>query len=124
MKHIVIKKGFYKHWKHDPNGPKGNCCYEVLNASHSKVRQALGTEKDEIVIVYRPLYPSFVYEAGKHWDHKKLEEFLKPVLPAFEGGTTERYALVIDPEEIKILTAIRDVMYADEPKEIILAIPE
>ena len=46
-------KGFYYHFKHDPDGPVNNYTYEVLGIAKSTEEE---NADDSLMVAYRPLY--------------------------------------------------------------------
>jgi len=107
-----LEKGFYYHYKHDPNGEVNNYAYEVLNIGHhTEIPHGENEGVDESqMVVYRPLYESaFVYKAGKHWDIRPLGMFMESVTK--ENKTFPRFQKIIDPKTIEILESFRDKMY-------------
>lgn len=100
MNNMHITPGFYHHYKHDPNGPINNYAYEVLGiGSH--------TEKEEYVVVYRPLYHSS-YGTNK-FAIRPYDMFIENVQN--NGNTVPRFRLITDEQVIEELEAIRDTMY-------------
>ncbi len=94
--------GFYYHYKHDPSKPLNNYAYEVLNiGSH--------TETDEYMVIYRPLYPSSVYLAGKMLDVRPHAMFMENVI--VDGIEKMRFTPITDPETIRQLEVIKKEMY-------------
>lgn len=107
------EKGYYYHYKHDPNGEVNNYAYEVLSIGHhTEMPHGEGGGVDEsLMVVYRPLYESaFVYKAGKHWDVRPLAMFIEEVTK--DGKTIPRFQKITDPETINMLIKIRDLMYS------------
>lgn len=94
--------GFYKHYKHDPNGESGNYFYQVLGITSVK-----DLRKD--FVTYRPLYKSFVYEQGNWYDGKEVSGWFKPL----ENGNT-RYTF-IEPytEEYSLCKKLVQELYGD-----------
>lgn len=102
----IPEPGFYYHYKHDPSGSFNNYAYEVLNIAHHTEVEGLD---ESAMVVYRPLYESSVYTAGKHWDARPLDSFMEPVTR--DGNTIERFQKITDPDLISKLEKIRDSMY-------------
>lgn len=88
MNHNLVFGGFYIHYKHKPDGELGNYWYQVLNLAEMK-------DQKMTVVIYRPLYKSLVYQAGRIWDGKLLSEWMLP-LPEekITDSVKERYRLV------------------------------
>jgi hypothetical protein len=95
--------GFYYHYKHDPNGSINNYVYEVLGTGHHT------EEENSFLVVYRPLYESFVYKIGKLFDIRPLNMFMEQVTK--EGKTFARFQKITNAQTISELQAIRDQMY-------------
>jgi len=112
----VPERGFYYHYKHDPNGPVENYAYEVV---------AIGfhTEDDcrpgeEHFMIYRPLYESAsVYKTMQQMgfpaaDARPLSMWMEDVTK--DGKTFPRFQKISDPEVIAQLKSIREKMYGSE----------
>jgi hypothetical protein len=103
----VPEKGFYYHYKHDAKGPVNNYAYEVLGVG-------IHTEdgcvpEDENMVVYRPLYESSVYTAGKFFDIRPLGMFMENVTKG--GKTLSRFTKITDSGVVTMLETIRQKMY-------------
>jgi hypothetical protein len=104
----VPEKGFYYHYKHDPNGSVENYAYEFLGVGFH-------TESNEHFINYRPLYESAsVYRASKTLgvpciDNRPLEMWMGDV--TIGGVPRKRFAKITDPKIIMELETIRAIMY-------------
>lgn len=96
------KLGFYYHYKHAPEMSVGEYAYEVLNIGNH-------TETDEYVVVYRPLYKSSVYIAGKMWDVRPHTMFMENVI--VDGVEKMRFTPITDPEILAQLEMIKKEMY-------------
>lgn len=95
-----ITPGFYYHHKHNPNGDINNYAYEVLGiGSH--------TEKEEYVLVYRPLYKS--QYGNDKYAIRPYGMFIENVEK--DGRSIPRFRLITDEAVIKELQAIRDTIY-------------
>lgn len=103
----VPEKGFYYHYKHDPSGEVNNYAYEVLGVGHY-TENDLPPENANMV-VYRPLYKSLVYEAGKLFDLRPLEMFLEEVVK--DGKSSPRFKKITDENIIAQLEKIKKEMY-------------
>jgi hypothetical protein len=102
----IPEKGFYYHYKHDPAGDIGKYAYEVLNiAYHTEIENP----DERMLVIYRPLYKSFVYEAGNRWDARPLTMFMEKVVK--DGREMERFTKIADSKVISELEKIRDQMY-------------
>lgn len=107
MKTQIPEKGFYYHYKHNPSGSANNYAYEVMGVG-------LHTEddcrpEDKNMVVYRPLYESFVYKQGKLFDLRPLGMFVESVTK--NGKTFPRFKKITDPAVIAELEAIKNKMY-------------
>ena len=95
--------GFYYHYKHDPSESVNNYAYEVLNIANH-------TETDEYMVVYRPLYESAVYKAGKMWDVRPHTMFMERVI--VKGEEQMRFTPIADPNVLEQLEMIKKEMYS------------
>jgi len=106
----VPEKGFYYHYKRDPGGSFNNYAYEVLGVGHHTEDDC--RPEDEHMVVYRPIYESSVFTAGKLFDLRPLEMWMgEKTLP--DGQTVKRFTKITDPELLKRLRELRDQMYRD-----------
>ncbi len=97
----VPELGFYYHYKHDPSEPANNYAYEVMGVGAH-------TEEDDVFfVVYRPLYESSVYQAGKLFDIRPLEMWMGNVEKT--GGP--RFTKITDVGVITELEEIKKKMY-------------
>jgi hypothetical protein len=103
------EKGFYYHYKHDPAGPLNNYAYEVIGVGCHTEDDC--RPEDQNLVVYRPLYESSVYKAGKLFDIRPLEMFLEDVTK--EGKTFPRFAKITDSKIIAELEKIKVQMYGE-----------
>jgi hypothetical protein len=103
----VPEKGFYYHYKHDPNGPLNNYAYEVMGVGHHTEDDC--RPEDANMVVYRPLYEASVYKAGKMFDLRPLEMFMQDVTK--EGRIFRRFRKIRNPAVIAKLEAIKKQMY-------------
>ncbi len=104
---MQLDRGFYYHYKHDPDAAINNYAYEVLGVG-------CHTEKgddspDKYVVVYRPLYEGYVYRHDKMFDIRPYDMFIEQV--EVKGITLPRFRKITDSDVIKKLTEIRDEMY-------------
>jgi hypothetical protein len=101
------ERGFYYHYKHDPNGPVGNYAYEVLNIGHHTEIDGL---EESAMVIYQPLYETAgVYKIGKHWDVRPLGMFMEEVTK--DGKTFPRFQKITDEKIIEQLIAIKEELY-------------
>lgn len=105
----VPEKGFYYHYKHDPEGPVNGYAYEVMGVGHHTEDDC--RPEDAYMVVYRPLYESYVYKLGKFFDVRPLSMFMEEVEK--EGKRLPRFSRIEDPAVLAELTHIRDAMYND-----------
>jgi len=103
----VPEKGFYYHYKHDPNGAVNNYAYEVIGVGCHTEDDC--RPEDANMVVYRPLYESSVYKAGKLFDIRPLEMFMESVTK--DGKPFPRFAKITDREIVAELEAICERMY-------------
>jgi hypothetical protein len=103
----VPEKGFYYHYKHDPNGPINNYAYEMIGVGHHSENDC--RPEDTNMVVYLPLYEAFVYKAGKLFDLRPLEMWMSTVTK--EGKTVRRFQRITDPAVIAKLETIKNEMY-------------
>ena len=99
--------GFYYHYKHDPLGAINNYAYEVVGTGCHTEDDC--RPEDANVVVYRPLYESSVYKAGKLFDIRPLEMFMESVTK--NGETFPRFRKIEDSATLAKLAAIRQEMY-------------
>jgi hypothetical protein len=107
MKTQIPEKGFYYHYKHDPSGAINNYAYEVVGVGCHTEKDC--RPEDVRMVVYRPLYESFVYKEGKLFDLRPLEMFMESVTK--DGKTFPRFRKITDPAVIAELEAIKKEMY-------------
>ena|SRR3989344_3677962 len=100
----VPEKGFYYHYKHDPNGSFNNYAYEVVGIGHHT------EEEGSYFVVYRPLYKSaFVYQNGNMFDVRPLPMFMESVEK--DSGRIPRFTKIDDPGLLARFRKLRDEMY-------------
>lgn len=105
---IVPAKGFYYHYKHDPNGTVNNYAYEVIGVGCHTEDDC--RPEDANMVVYRPLYEeASVYKAGKLFDIRPLGMFLENVIK--DGEAIPRFTKITDAIVIESLEIIKDRMY-------------
>lgn len=104
----VPENGFYYHYKHDPSGSINNYAYEVIGVGCHTEDDC--RPEDANMVVYRPLYDSSVFKAGKLFDLRPLEMWMGDVTK--EGRTFPRFGRITDPDVIAQLTVIRNQMYS------------
>lgn len=102
--------GYYYHYKHDPKGSANNYAYYIYGVGHHSEDDC--RPEDAFMLVYRPLYESYVYLHGKMFDLRPLAMFYEP---AERGGTTvPRFTKITDQGVIAELREIKARMYPDE----------
>lgn len=107
MENNFPKKGeFYYHYKHDPNGPVNNYAYEIVGIG---VHTEMHDDPKGKMVIYRPLYESFVYKQGKWCDVRPLDMFIEKVTK--DDETFPRFQKIVDKEIILKLEEIRSLMY-------------
>jgi len=104
----IPEKGFYYHYKHDPNGSINNYAYEVMGVGYHTEDNC--RPEDINLVVYRPLYESSVYVAGKFFDVRPLGMFMEDVTK--DGKTRARFQRITDQNTIAELSEIRKRMYS------------
>jgi len=103
----VPLKGFYYHYKHDPEGAVNNYAYEVVGVGHHTEDDC--RPEDANMVVYRPLYEAFVYTKGKLFDLRPLLMWMGDVEK--DGKTLPRFSRVTDEARMRELEDIRARMY-------------
>jgi len=103
----IPAKGFYYHYKHDPSGPVNNYAYEVVGVGYHTEDNC--RPEDANMVIYRPLYESSVYKAGKFFDLRPLGMFMESVTK--DGVVRPRFQKIEDTTVIAQLKAIKDKMY-------------
>ncbi len=99
--------GFYYHYKHNPSGPVNDYAYEVVGVGVHTEDDC--RPEDQNLMVYRPIYESSVYKAGKLFDIRPLEMWMENVTK--NGKTFPRFQKITDPKVIKELEEIKKKMY-------------
>lgn len=103
----VPEVGFYYHYKHDPKGEVGNYAYEVIGVGFHTEDDCRAEDKN--MVVYRPLYESSVYKAGRFFDLRPLSMFLEKVTK--NGITFNRFQKITDENILEKLKKIKKEMY-------------
>jgi len=105
----IPEKTFYYHYKHDPKGPVNNYAYEVIGVgAHTEDNCR---PEDTFMVVYRPIYESSVYKAGKLFDIRPLEMWMGDVTK--DGKTFPRFQKIMNKAVIEQLKGIRREMYGE-----------
>ena len=103
----VPEKGFYYHYKHNPDLSINNYAYEVIGVGLHSEEDC--RPEDTHMVIYRPIYESFVYTAGKLFDLRPLDMWMGEVVK--NGETLLRFKKITDPEIISQLEKIKNEMY-------------
>ena len=104
----IPEKGFYYHYKHDPEGKVYNYAYEILGVGHHTEDDC--RPEDEYMMAYRPLYEdALVYKLGKLFDLRPLGMWMGDV--ELKGKVVKRFTRITDPAVIAELVARRIQMY-------------
>ncbi len=104
----VPESGFYYHYKHDLSGPINNYAYEVVGVGCHTEDDCRA--EDTNMVVYRPLYESSVYKAGKLFDLRPLDMWMGNI--SKDGKTFPRFSKIIDSLIIAKLEEIKNQMYS------------
>ncbi len=112
----MIEKGFYYHYKHDPQKGMFDAAYEVTGcAFNTEAGGSVHSDDPSVfleteVVIYRPLFAdSLVYKAdGRSWI-RPAKMFLEVV---DQGGQEKtRFIRVTDREIVEKLEKARDDLY-------------
>jgi hypothetical protein len=103
----VPKNGYYYHYKHDPAGLVNNYAYEVIGVGCHTEDDC--RPEDATMVVYRPLYESTVYKAGKLFDLRPLDMWMGNITK--DGQQIPRFSQITDPAIISQLEHIKSNMY-------------
>lgn len=95
-----LEKGFYYHYKHNPEDIYDHA-YEIVNISRH-------TETEEYLVVYRPFYKSDFLE---HADASARPIGMFTDMVTKDGQTFPRFSKITDPEIIKKLEEKKREMY-------------
>ncbi len=99
--------GFYYHYKHDPKGEVNNYAYEVIGVGHHTEDDC--RPEDANMVVYRPLYDSFLFKNGKLFDLRPLDMWMGTVEK--DGASISRFTKVTDEATLEKLVEVRKQMY-------------
>lgn len=105
----VPEKGYYYHYKNDPDGAINNYAYEVVGVGCHTEDDC--RSEDANMVVYRPIYEASVYKAGKLFDLRPLEMWLGEVVK--NGKTLKRFTKISDEKIISELEKIKKEMYGE-----------
>ena len=103
----VPEKGFYYHYKHDPNGTINNYAYELIGVGIHSEEDC--RPEDANMAIYLPIYESSAYRAGKFFVLRPLEMFMGNIEK--ENKTMLRFTKITDPDIIVKLEKIKGEMY-------------
>lgn len=101
---------FYYHYKHNPDGPIGNYAYEVIGVGCHTEDDC--RPEDANMVIYRPLYESSVYNAGKLFDLRPLEMWMGEVV--VNGKVIRRFKKIDDKKVVAKLQTIKEKMYGQK----------
>ncbi len=97
----IPEKGFYRHYKHNPEKGFNDYVYEVVGL-------ALHSEEKTYFVAYRPVYAN-TYLAPADFSVRPLGMFMENILK--DGKEMPRFEKITDPELIAKLEKVRDEMY-------------
>jgi hypothetical protein len=89
----IPEKGFYKHYKHNPQGVFGNYIYEVVGTARH-------TEEKNYLVLYRPVYEND-WMGECDYQARPLEMFVENVEK--DSKMMPRFAKITDEEVIEKL---------------------
>ena len=99
--------GFYWHYKHDPSkGPRDYEYYIYEIGFHTEDDCA---PRDRAMQVYRPLYESAVYTAGRCYDLRPLGMFYEKAM--LDGLPVDRFTPITDEATLAELKRVYLEMY-------------
>jgi hypothetical protein len=103
----VPRKGFYYHYKHCAKKPVNDHAYEVLGVGINTEDEC--RPNDVNMVVYRSLYRSSTFVAGKFFNLSPLEMWIGDIVK--RGKTIPRFKRITDRNIISRLESIRAEMY-------------
>ena len=103
----VPEKGFYYHYKHDPNGPINTYAYELIGVGCHTEDDC--RPEDANMAIYRPIYESSVYKVGKLFDIRPLDMWMGKIMK--DGKNIPRFSKINDESIIEQLKKIGQEMY-------------
>lgn len=106
----VPQNGFYYHYKHDPSKSVNNYAYEVVGVGVHTEDDC--RPEDANMVVYRPLYESSVFKAGKLFDLRPLKMWMGKA--SKDGKMIPRFKKITDRKVIAKLRIIKIRMYGKE----------
>ena len=103
----IPENGFYYHYKHDPSGVVNNYAYEVVGVGCHTEDDC--RPEDANMVIYRPLYDSFIYKAGKLYDLRPLDMWMGKVTK--DDKAVFRFKKIEDKAVVRELEKIKKEMY-------------
>ena len=103
----IPENGFYYHYKHDPEGPFNNYCYEVVGIARD-------TEDKSFSVLYIPLYENDWFKPADY-QSRPLDMFNENV--TVNGKTVPRFQRITNPNMISKLNEIKERMYSDSLRD-------
>lgn len=97
----IPNKGFYRHYKHNPQKGFNDHIYEVIGI-------ALHSEEKTYFVAYRPVYIN-KYLSPANFSVRPLAMFLENV--EVDGKVLPRFEYITDENLVKELISIRDEIY-------------
>jgi hypothetical protein len=98
------EKGFYRHYKHNPEKGFNDYVYEVIGI-------ALHSEEKTYMVAYRPVYENS-YLAPANFSVRPLDMFLEDV--EVNGKTLPRFEHITEQKLIEDLLEIKNKMYENK----------
>lgn len=98
---------FYYHYKHDPSKGPYDHAYLIHEVGFHTENDC--APRDRVMQVYRPVYESSVYKAGRCFDLRPLEMFYQPA--EWQGRQVERFTRITDEATLELLRARYREMY-------------
>jgi hypothetical protein len=103
----VPENGFYYHYKHDESRGVNDYAYELVGVGCHTEEDC--RPEDANMVVYRPLYDSPVYNAGRLFYLRPLEMWMGDVRK--DGKTFPRFSKITDLATLAQLEEIKKNMY-------------
>lgn len=101
------QKGFYYHYKHDPNKGVNHYAYELLGVSITTEPES---REEAFIVVYRPLYQDKEgFLEGVDFCDRPLDMFVGTVIK--DGVAIPRFSRITQQEVIQQLENIKLEMY-------------
>ncbi|MCC2630785.1 MAG: hypothetical protein K0S38_594 [Candidatus Paceibacter sp.] len=104
----VPEKGFYYHYKHNPEKGIYDYAYEVMGVGYHTEDNC--RPEDVNMVVYRPIYESSVYTAGRFFDIRPLEMFMEDITK--DGKKMHRFTKITDQKIVEALEKRKQEMYS------------